>query len=104
MAEPALQYRSLNAYSFPRALTHFFAWTFLSLGLFMFVQLFGLFSLSLFSLRWATAYFQFTENINLDLISCLVSPAVGLFFAVYWEARKPQPEALEHYRYWLQVG
>ena len=103
MAEAALQIESPEASRLVRAFTNLFAWTSVSLGVFLFAELFILFGLGFFSISWSRSFFQFTQNLNLDLINCIVSPAVGLFFAAYWEMRTPPPVALERYRYWLQV-
>ncbi|HKQ03986.1 MAG TPA: hypothetical protein VJ464_02560 [Blastocatellia bacterium] len=102
MVEAALQQESPARSRLSRVFTDWFAATALSLGVFLFVGLFLLFAASLHSIDWARRFFQFTENVHLDLITCLVSPAAGVALAAYRATRKP--EARERYDYWLQAA
>ncbi|HJQ25151.1 MAG TPA: hypothetical protein VKA60_14630 [Blastocatellia bacterium] len=102
MVEAALQQESPARVRLARAFTDWFAATALSLGVFLFIGLFLLFAASLHSIDWARRFFQFTEAIHLDLITCLVSPVTGVALAVY--RARTNPEARQRYDYRLQAA
>jgi|SRR5581483_8845520 len=102
MVEAALQQGSPARVRLARAFTDWFAATALSLGVFLFVGLFILFAASLHSIDWARRFFQFTEAIHLDLITCLVSPVAGVALAAY--RARTNPEARQRYDYRLQAA
>lgn len=86
-----------------RTLTAFFGWGIAIYGTSMFVQLFVAFTLFLISISLARRVFEFSERIHIDTVSLIAAIVAGLLFAIYWEIRKPKPEDLERYHYWIRV-
>jgi hypothetical protein len=93
MVEAALR-QETPARRLALTLTDWFAAASLSLGVFLFIGLLILFAASLHSIDWARRFFQFTEDIKLDLITCLVSPMAGIALAAYRARCKPAARAL----------